>query len=447
MIKKYSKYKVMNENFTWKVGTEPPVIPVSLYQNIEIPDDLLYSDKIGKTFNIHTRNGKKQEYNVHPSKKDLFLKKIVYISEKLDIHPNWLMDIINHETAGSFSSKIKNKSSSATGLIQFMDSTARGTFGLDNSGEISEDPIRQLDYVYAYFKRFKGDKKINSVSDLYMLVFTPGYFGKPDSFKVKDALVKSNPKNFGYYDKNSEKYGTIKDFKDSTRVLFKDSFSDRNFILKTVKNSQNSLAQNSSDTFVKTLYDIAAPWIGCEETDSCLKDIYKLYGEPYKKESWCSVFAWSMINETCNRLNITNLLPKTKSTVEMVNESPKNDLIVDNTPAPGCVFFFKRKSGGHNGLVIEVTSDEIKTIEGNHGDKVASNSRSLDTKDYLFIHTENMLSPSMQIAQNDKSGKASARAGDPAAEEEPYIAFDPSSVKIDSPDYFKELDPNNFGSA
>lgn len=436
MIIKYSNYKKLNENFqfNWSVGTVPPEIPIKEYKNIIIPTDLLYKDKIGTIVNINTRDGAFKEYNVEPKKVNLFLKKIIYISNQLDIHPNWLMDVINHETAGTFSSKIKNTSSSATGLIQFMDTTARGTFGLNNSGKISTDPIRQLDYVYAYLKRFKGDKKINSVSELYLLVFTPGYFGKPDSFKIKDSYVESNPKNFGYYDKKSNEYGTIKDFKDSTSVIFKNSINDKNFTLKVSNNKQSDI-QNSSNLFVKTLSDVASKWIGCKETDSCLKSIYELYGDTYKKESWCSVFVWAMINETCKTLGIENILPRTKSTISMVENSSKNNLIVDRTPKPGCVFFFKRENGGHNGLVIDVTENEIKTIEGNHGDQVDTDTRSLDSKDFLFIHTENMLTSSSSIASNDTSNDTKA---------EPEVIFDPNSIKIDGPEYFQKLDPNTF---
>ena len=56
--------------------------------------------------------------------KSLFINKVILISQKLDIDPNWLMAVMNLETGGTFSPSIQNKSTGATGLIQFIPSTA-----------------------------------------------------------------------------------------------------------------------------------------------------------------------------------------------------------------------------------------------------------------------------------------------------------------------------------
>src|SRR5690625_2115809 len=52
------------------------------------------------------------------------IDKVKEVAENLGIDPNWLMMIMNVESGGTFDPSIKSKNSSATGLIQFMASTA-----------------------------------------------------------------------------------------------------------------------------------------------------------------------------------------------------------------------------------------------------------------------------------------------------------------------------------
>ena len=83
------------------------------------------------------------------SYRDEFVKKVQSISSNLNIDPNWLMAIMFWESAGTFSPSVQNKTSGATGLIQFMPSTAVGlgtsttelkiTFSEPLSDNISKD--------------------------------------------------------------------------------------------------------------------------------------------------------------------------------------------------------------------------------------------------------------------------------------------------------------------
>lgn len=48
------------------------------------------------------------------------------VAKKYSLPPQWLANLINHESAGTFNPAVRNPTSGATGLIQFMPSTASG---------------------------------------------------------------------------------------------------------------------------------------------------------------------------------------------------------------------------------------------------------------------------------------------------------------------------------
>lgn len=74
-----------------------------------------------------------------------------------------------------------NKVSGATGLIQFMPSTARG-LGTTTDALAKMSSVVQLDYVYKYFIGYTG--KIHNIQDAYMVVFMPIAVGKDNDFKL-----------------------------------------------------------------------------------------------------------------------------------------------------------------------------------------------------------------------------------------------------------------------
>jgi hypothetical protein len=103
---------------------------------------------------------------------------LVEVSDKLGIDPDWLAAVISFESG--FNPKAHNPSG-ATGLIQFMPSTAArlGTT-TDAIAQMSqEDQIRGP--VYQYFKD-KG--RLSSLEDTYLAVFFPAARGQSDDFVV-----------------------------------------------------------------------------------------------------------------------------------------------------------------------------------------------------------------------------------------------------------------------
>jgi hypothetical protein len=102
------------------------------------------------------------------------------VAERLGIgDSNWLYQVIKFETAGTFDPKISNPRSSAKGLIQFIDSTARD-LGYDSSLDlVTKNPtfIKQMEGpVYQYFKN-RAPYPIEE--KLYLKVFYPAALNYP----------------------------------------------------------------------------------------------------------------------------------------------------------------------------------------------------------------------------------------------------------------------------
>ena len=113
-----------------------------------------------------------------------FRDRVHWIAEALALPPETgasdLMDCMAWESAETFSPAIKNLAGSgATGLIQFMPKTAisLGTTTTALARMTAED---QLNFVYKYFRPFKG--RLKNLGDVYMAILWPDGVGKPDSY-------------------------------------------------------------------------------------------------------------------------------------------------------------------------------------------------------------------------------------------------------------------------
>ena len=136
---------------------------------------------------IKAMNKKNNSVNDYIIFKDLvktnqktFIEKVVKIANDLEINVNWLMAVMYKESR--LNERAYNSTSKATGLIQFMPNTARG-LGTDINALIKMSNVEQLDWVYKYFKPYKG--KMNSFFDTYIVVFFPIAVGKPDDWILK----------------------------------------------------------------------------------------------------------------------------------------------------------------------------------------------------------------------------------------------------------------------
>ncbi|MCF8275052.1 MAG: hypothetical protein K9I95_14600 [Flavobacteriaceae bacterium] len=125
--------------------------------------------------------------------------KLGNVASKYGFPPQWLANLINFESGGTFSPAIKNPSSGATGLIQWMPQY----FDTKKLSKMSVS--QQIDEVDKYIKAVlfgrkeaskvfdKVKKKVKSnftETDLFMIIFYPSAIGNPNykfPQKVKDA--------------------------------------------------------------------------------------------------------------------------------------------------------------------------------------------------------------------------------------------------------------------
>ena len=117
-------------------------------------------------------------------------QKILDISERLGINHDDLISLIQFESG--FDPMIKNPYSSARGLIQFTDSTARN-LGFENSYHlVTSHPTveSQLQIVEEYLSRFYP---FRDKQDLYMSVFYPKYRKSDPNTVFPDSVRAVNP--------------------------------------------------------------------------------------------------------------------------------------------------------------------------------------------------------------------------------------------------------------
>ena len=144
--------------------------------------DTLYNYIQAKRSSGHSYKGY-PVYNV--TKSDL--NKLGQIGDKYGIPVEWLANLINFESAGTFNPAIQN-SIGATGLIQFMPKTAKGDpYNTTTDYLKTLNFSQQLDYVDMYLgknlrKVLGEDGKVKPTfnqTDLFMTIFYPVSVGDP----------------------------------------------------------------------------------------------------------------------------------------------------------------------------------------------------------------------------------------------------------------------------
>ena len=116
-----------------------------------------------------------------------FTEKVNNICAELRIEANWLMFVMWFESR--LNHKAVNPISGATGLIQFMPSTAR-SLGTTTDVLKRMSNVQQLDYVLAYLRPYKG--KMKTWVDVYLAVFYPRAMGNPNFVITSDIVAKQN---------------------------------------------------------------------------------------------------------------------------------------------------------------------------------------------------------------------------------------------------------------
>lgn len=126
-----------------------------------------------------------EEY-ITENRKD-FTEKVNNISNELGIEADWLMFVMWFES--KLNPQAVNSVSGATGLIQFMPSTAR-SLGTTTDVLKRMNNVQQLDYVLAYLRPYKG--RMKRWIDVYLAVFYPKAMGNPNFVITSDIIAKQN---------------------------------------------------------------------------------------------------------------------------------------------------------------------------------------------------------------------------------------------------------------
>jgi hypothetical protein len=101
---------------------------------------------------------------------------------------NWLMACMAFETGETFSPTIKNGAGAPYyGLIQFGDAAAKDA-GTTVEALLKMTALEQLEYVYNFFKPYKG--KLKTLSDCYMRILYPVAVGKAEDYVLFDTVKK-----------------------------------------------------------------------------------------------------------------------------------------------------------------------------------------------------------------------------------------------------------------
>ncbi len=116
--------------------------------------------------------------------RDLFFDRVTDIAYLLGIPADWLMAVMYKES--TLNHRAVNPSTGATGLIQFMPSTAT-SLGTTTSALKNMQNFEQLEYVYHYLKPYAS--KFKTYVDVYLAVFFPAAIGKEPGYILRTSTL------------------------------------------------------------------------------------------------------------------------------------------------------------------------------------------------------------------------------------------------------------------
>lgn len=120
-------------------------------------------------------------------------KAIIDVSASLEIDPNDLIKLIDFETRGTWNPQIKNPLSSARGLLQFTDSTARSLGYKDSLDLVTKNGSIESQLYFPVLKYLSQFKPFPTKQSLYMSVFYPAAREWPLNKNFPDTVKQSNP--------------------------------------------------------------------------------------------------------------------------------------------------------------------------------------------------------------------------------------------------------------
>lgn len=128
------------------------------------------------------------------------------VATKHSFNPDWLEWVVYLES--NFNPTLKNPTSSATGLIQFIESTANqlGTTTAQIKKMSFEQQCILIDKYLTLNSKYV--KRVKSFIDLYLVIFYPAAVGKPVDYIFPNQVFIYNPS----FDTNKDKKITKQEF-------------------------------------------------------------------------------------------------------------------------------------------------------------------------------------------------------------------------------------------
>jgi Transglycosylase SLT domain len=118
----------------------------------------------------------------------IFWIELQAIARRLKTEPAWLLNVMASESLFDHTARNSISGQTATGLLQFIESTARN-MGTTTKAIRRMSPVEQLHLVERYLTPFRGC--LNSLADVYLAVFR-GFIVKGGDATVIAPLNKSN---------------------------------------------------------------------------------------------------------------------------------------------------------------------------------------------------------------------------------------------------------------
>jgi hypothetical protein len=137
-----------------------------------------------------------------------------------------LMAVMSLETKNTFNPSIKAGNSSATGLVQFLEATAK-ELGTTTQDMRKMSRVEQLPFATKVFNRGRGDTKTpRSLVNTYLSVFAPAHINKSMDYQIYKrggkrytANPSLDPDNKGYISKRTIEKALQPYLKNANKIL------------------------------------------------------------------------------------------------------------------------------------------------------------------------------------------------------------------------------------
>jgi hypothetical protein len=154
------------------------------------------------SYEMETVNGLPYSNKIGDNRND-FLKKLIKISEEINIQPQWLLHTIFHESR--FDTKYRDGMSGAVGLISFMPSVLKKFINPETGKNYTPNDVLemsnvdQLDLVRTFYKSWIEQMNLSgdiSPGDFAALTFYPEIIRKDWKWEFPEYVVDKNIETF-----------------------------------------------------------------------------------------------------------------------------------------------------------------------------------------------------------------------------------------------------------